>query len=879
MKSISEGADKFLGAISTRLGNISPKLKAKMRELEFNVGTKANANAKKVTPLLKKANKMSKSDRIAFDYARKNSDTNKITELVDKYEMHDEYTAYREVLEDLRKDGLDVGLEIGRIDEYAPRVLKNVKGFMKAIGASPDLPLYTKALEQRADELGLSVEEMTPEMRADIISNMIAYGPKGLGGVRSTKQRTVEKIPPELDKYYLDSDAALLHHIYSMQEAIEARRFFGKTPQRIKDIKSNLNRTEKALREISDKGRITSGQGQRKELKRLKNLLADRKLQQKAKALESKIVEYEKNVKDLQIAYEKTQKELLTAREGGDEATISNASDKNKLAQRKVSSAKSKLTSSKKRLAEHKELYGIEDKAPEQYNKEISELKKKIGFSKLRLSIKNYEDNIVKYKADLERYKTQRDFTENIGAFIDEQINKGEISLEQQKAVHDILDARFHGGMMGGIAQLYKNMSYIDTMGSPISALTQIGDLAFSLYDAGFYQTLKQGSKSGLGQALKVVGLKKLAPKMKFTREDMGFERIAQEFMDAGKMGKAVEKVFKMVGLEQMDAIGKETLMNAAYEKYRERAKKAPKELYKELDPMFGDETMEVINDLKEDNINDNTRLLIHSKLLDFQPMAKSEMPEMYLRMGNGRLFYMLKSFTLKQFDVFRRETFQKLRTGTAKERVKALKNFARLSMFFVTANAGADELKDFMLGRKTDFSDRVVDNMLRLLGISKFVTWKARTEGVGSAIFKQVAPPFKFIDSLTKDIVGAGDGKGLEILSSAPVLGKLLYWRYGRGTSKRKDLWDRRLSKRKAKLKQVWEKYEQAPNKTKFKNEHKKELTEYRSLKQLQGKLNTMKQRINKLKSETQTKARKRQIEKLEKQRQELIKDFLEKG
>lgn len=753
MKSISEGADKFLGAISTRLGNISLKLRAKLRELEFNVGTKANANAKKVTPLLKKANKMSKSDRIAFDYARKNSDTNKITELVDKYEMHDEYTAYREVLEDLRKDGLDVGLEIGRIDEYAPRVLKNVKGFMKAIGASPDLPLYTKALEQRADELGLSVEEMTPEMRADIISNMIAYGPKGLGGVRSTKQRTVEKIPPELDKYYLDSDAALLHHIYSMQEAIEARRFFGKTPQRIKDIKSNLNRTNVELQRL-----------------------------------------------------------------------------------------------------------------------------KKIGEGETEIA-QMHKDNIVKYKADLERYKTQRDFTENIGAFIDEQINKGEISLEQQKAVHDILDARFHGGMMGGIAQLYKNMSYIDTMGSPISALTQIGDLAFSLYDAGFYQTAKQATKAGLGQALKVVGLKKLAPKMKFTREDMGFERIAQEFMDAGKMGKVVEKVFKMVGLEQMDAIGKETLMNAAYEKYRKRAKKAPKELYKELEPMFGDETMEVINDLKEDNINDNTRLLIHSKLLDFQPMAKSEMPEMYLRMGNGRLWYMLKSFTLKQFDVFRREAFQKMKTGTAKERMKGLTNLGRLSMFFVLANAGADELKDFMLGRKTDFSDRVVDNMLRLLGISKFVTWKARTEGVGMAALRQVAPPFKFINSVTKDIIGAGDGKGLEMLSSLPVAGKLLYWHLGRGTSKRKDLWDRRLSKRKAKLKQVWEKYEQAPNKTKFKNKHKKELTEYTSLKQLQGKLNTMKQRINLLKSQTQTKARKRQIEKLEKQRQELIKDFLEKG
>ena len=430
---------------------------------------------------------------------------------------------------------------------------------------------------------------------------------------------------------------------------------------------------------------------------------------------------------------------------------------------------------------------------------------------------------------------------------------------------------------MSGPVQLYKNLSYIDTMGSPISALTQIGDLAFSLYDAGFYQTAKQSTKSGVGQVLKLVGLKKLAPKMKFTREEMGFERIAQEFMDSGKMGKAVEKVFKMVGLEQMDAIGKETLMNAGYEKYRKRAKNNPRELYKELEPMFEEDTQMVMNDLKEGNITDDVRLLIHSKLLDFQPMAKSEMPEQYLRMGNGRLFYMLKSFTLKQFDVFRRESFQKLKTGTAKERAKALSNLGRLSMFFVLANAGADELKDFVLGRKTDFSDRVVDNVLRLMGISKFVTWKARTEGVGSAIFKQVAPPFKFINAVTKDIVGAGDGKGLETLSSLPVIGKLMYWHLGRGTAKRGDLWDRRWSKRKKKLSKIWDQYERAKDKDAFRSKHQKKLTQYNRMKRQQTQLSRYRKRINNLKSQEQSKMIKKKIERLEKQRQETIKKYLE--
>jgi hypothetical protein len=80
---------------------------------------------------------------------------------------------------------------------------------------------------------------------------------------------------------------------------------------------------------------------------------------------------------------------------------------------------------------------------------------------------------------------------------------------------------------------------------------------------------------------------------------------------------------------------------------------------------------------------------------------------------------------------------------------------------------------------------DLAVDNMLRLFGISKFVTWKAREEGVGSAAVRQISPPFKFIDSLSKDINSAGDEKGLETIGSIPVAGKLYYWWFGKGREK----------------------------------------------------------------------------------------------
>ena len=309
----------------------------------------------------------------------------------------------------------------------------------------------------------------------------------------------------------------------------------------------------------------------------------------------------------------------------------------------------------------------------------------------------------------------------------------------------------------------YKNLSYIDTMGSPISALTQIGDLAWSSYDTGIIRTLKNVSKAVRG-------------KSRITKEDVGIERMAQEFADSGSLASAVNKVFTLVGLDKIDSIGKEALLNGAFDKYQNQAKKNPEKLKREIRRIFGKETDQVVKDFAEGTVNDNTKLLVYSRLLDFQPVSKSEMTQGYLTAGNGRLFYMLKTFTLKQFDAFRNEAYNKIKNGDRMEKIQGIKNLVHLAMFFVLANATADELKDWVLGRETSFKDRTVDNALRLLGVSKFITWEARKEGIGTAMGKQILPPFKFINNLYKDLT-KDNVKVPKTIESVPVVGKIAYW------------------------------------------------------------------------------------------------------
>ncbi len=597
---VKQTADEYLGAISTRLGNIDPSLRNTLRAFEFKRGMESARRTKQVLPFLEKVKKMSPADREGFDLARKNGNAPVLRTMATKYGMGKEYHELRNVLAEMHKAAVDVGYDVGFQPNYHPRVLKDTKGFLRYFYKQNDWPILEKAIRAKEAELQ---RYLSDEEKAKLLNTMLRGYPSGtisLSKPGQLKAREIAKVTTDLNQFYMDSDGALLRYINDVTDAVEARKLFGKGPK------------------------------------------------------------------------------------GG-----------------------------------------------------------KVG---------NLNDTIGGYVLDL--------------------LQKGKIKPEQEQVLKDILDARFNEVGTRGVFGLYKNLSYIDTMGSPISAVTQIGDLAWALYKNGPLQTVGATANAITGKSL-------------FRKEDIGIERIASEFGDTSKAARAVDKVFRLTGLTAIDNIGKESLINSAYNAARAKTMNPAKEkqLRSELEPIFEKETDQLIKDLKAGNITENVKLYLFNVLSDFQPISLSEMPQKYLTGGNGRIFYMLKTFTLKQFDIYRREIFQKI----AKEgsRLEGIKNLVYLTSAFVAANAGADFIKDFILGRPIDIEDKVVDNFLRLLGISKFVTWKAREEGVGSAMVRQIAPPFKAVDALSKDINKAGDEKGLEITQSIPVVGKLYYWWFGKGAEK----------------------------------------------------------------------------------------------
>jgi hypothetical protein len=355
-----------------------------------------------------------------------------------------------------------------------------------------------------------------------------------------------------------------------------------------------------------------------------------------------------------------------------------------------------------------------------------------------------------------------KNLDESVGAYVDDLINTGVINYESEREVRKVIKAIIGKRGTSGAITGYKNFSYIYTMGSPISAITQLGDLAMSLMKNGYYET---------GKAL--------VQRKKVTKEDIGLDSIAEEFSDPSKSGKAVNAVFNAVGLSWMDGLGKATILTGVLNRLSKQAKDGKLD----LEPYFGDNAKQVEQDLVNKNITDDVKFLMFSELADVQPIALSEMPEAYVAGGNARLWYMLKSYTIKQLDVYHNEVFRKMKDDP----VKGVQNLLRFTFALMLMGMSADALKDVLLGRPITLADLVMDNILKAVGFSKYTIYKAKREGALTAGMQIMNPPIPFFDDIIKDVMNRfkdepPEVREMRIWNALPVVGKFYYWWFGGG-------------------------------------------------------------------------------------------------
>jgi len=368
--------------------------------------------------------------------------------------------------------------------------------------------------------------------------------------------------------------------------------------------------------------------------------------------------------------------------------------------------------------------------------------------------------------------KNKIDTEKSIGAFIKDAVESGRVKRLDEQGLRGTLDAYFNQKTPGLAIKIYRDITTMQTIGNAIAALTQLQDIGVSLYRAPL-EAIPNFIKAFVNRS-----------EIKLT--DLGLDSIAEEFSTRTKLSRSVSAVLKLSGLTGLDRITAETTINSIIEKYRSQARRGMVGgLEERLRAAVGEKWEKVADELANGKTSPDVLELAFNEILDVQPKALTELPRGYLKGGNARIFYMLKTFQLRQMDYIRAEAFHKMAQPGLKNKAIGMGRLVSMVAVLGAMGVTTDQLKDWVLGRKTDFSDRIIDNILKLAGLSKWTIYKARQEGFGSASMKTILPPAPIIDQLWKDVATAGDGKGTESVQSIPLIGKPYYWRFGRGREK----------------------------------------------------------------------------------------------
>lgn len=364
----------------------------------------------------------------------------------------------------------------------------------------------------------------------------------------------------------------------------------------------------------------------------------------------------------------------------------------------------------------------------------------------------------IKEKADIRGY----DLEDSISSVVEREVNRLKLTDRPEAAdtLTKLLTARFGMGERGATPaiQSFKNVTYGLTLGNIMSAATQLGDNAFGIFLNGLRPHLR-----AVGQTLP--GGERLVKKT-----DIGLSEISDEILnDPTKSKKFLDWTLRWSGFSAIDKFGKENLLNGALMKAQKLVKteKGRSQFIAKWGPYFEGDTYGLLKKIERGQFDDdNVRLFLWHSLSDAQPIGLSEMPEAYLNHPNGRVFYMLKSFTIKQFDLMRREIFQDFADGNTARAANKLATFITL---FALINGGSDTLKDVMSGKEIDMSDTAVDNLAKLVGLSRYQTAKFSKDGPLHVISQTLLPPFP----LDKPYQAIATGRPEKLLEPVPIAGR----------------------------------------------------------------------------------------------------------
>jgi hypothetical protein len=367
----------------------------------------------------------------------------------------------------------------------------------------------------------------------------------------------------------------------------------------------------------------------------------------------------------------------------------------------------------------------------------------------------------------------------SIGQVVQRELAGKKVTFEQIDDLHSMLNSYFGPGdrAMSAPIAAARNTLYAMLLGNIGSAVVQLGDSVVAAAMHGMLPTVKAAARVVTGN------------QQRWTVGDFGLiEAVAEEFTGRSASARFLNTTFKWSGFHLADRFGKETALNASFDKNSRLAQTArgQAELAKKYGEYFGsDDLGKLMSDLRSGTRSSLVQELLFAELSDLQPISKAEMPQTYLNNPNGRFLYMLKTFMLKQGDILRREVWNKFKRG---EKVEATKQALKFGTAMGLAGASTEWFRNWLYGRDDELEwGDIPANFFRTFMLSDFVLSKPTLGEKMGQIGGDILPPIEvFAEALTTaeksfeaatngkpDYLDRGELKGVRYI---PVIGAPLY-------------------------------------------------------------------------------------------------------
>ena len=213
-----------------------------------------------------------------------------------------------------------------------------------------------------------------------------------------------------------------------------------------------------------------------------------------------------------------------------------------------------------------------------------------------------------------------------------------------------------------------KNIGYMGTIANMVSSVLQLADMGISVVENGLRSSARGLFDASVGG---ITGSKNI--KM----FELGLRDASNDIISSrGRTQKLLDGLFKWSGFSRLDRLGKETIVNAGFRKNMKMVSSDVGEaaFRKKWGQYYGDEINDIVNEFKALNNNpnfkpsdvpDSIRAHMFAELADVQPIGRANVPQAYLDSPTvGRTLYMLKTWTLKQYDIMRTRIVHEWKLG-----------------------------------------------------------------------------------------------------------------------------------------------------------------------------------------------------------------------